>query len=122
MAPVSTNVNGPLLVTATHQGMNSGRETILAVHTGGAPAALVSNVPSGTGIGASPRGRYIALAEGTRGLWLVKTNGTTLYHRLLPPSSTQRLYPLTINAVAWSPDHYTLAYLVSEDLSSAKGP
>jgi len=119
---IPMRVNGPLLVTAVQRGTNSASETILAVGPGQASRSLVSNLPAGTGIGASPRGRYIALAEGERGLWLVKTNGTGLYRRLLPPSPTQHVYPLTISAVAWSPDHYTLAYVVDEDLSSATGP
>jgi len=113
-------VNGPLLVTATRAGTTG--ETLLSVYPGQAPQALLSGLPSGTGLGASPRGRYVALAEGRRGLWIVRSNGSGLYRRLLPPSPTQRVYPLTIDAVAWSPDHYTLAYLVGEDLTVAKGP
>jgi len=115
-----TGMNGPLLIAAVRPGARD--ESLLAISPGRGTRVLIPHLPLGVGLGASPRGRYIALAEGRQGLWLVKSDGTGLSRRLLPPSPTQRLYPLVIKAVAWSPDRYTLAYVVGEDISSAKGP
>ncbi len=114
-----TAVNGPLLVTVARP--NTPDNVLLAVRPGLSPRVLISGLPSRAGIAASPWGRYIALAEGARGLWLVNADGTHLYRRLLPPPPTQHVYPLIIAAVAWSPDRYTLAYVVDEDRSSGKG-
>ena len=117
---ILAEVNGPLLIAAVRSGASD--EVLLAISPGRDPHVLIPHLPLGTGIGASPRGRYIALAEGRQGLWLSKSDGTGLSRRLLPPLPTQQLYPLAIKAVAWSPDRYTLAYVVGEDISSAKGP
>ncbi len=81
------------------------------------PRALVRALPDVTAVAPSPRGRYIALAEGARGLWLVDADGTRP-RRLLPapppaPGPTGTYY---INAVAWSPDRYTLAYAVTQPI------
>jgi WD40-like Beta Propeller Repeat len=89
----------------------------------GAPQALVRALPGDTVIAPSPRGRSIALAEGTRGLWLVNSDGTSL-RRLLPapppsPGPTGTRY---IHAVAWSPDRYTLAYAVVQPLGYPRYP
>jgi len=82
-----------------------------------APQALVRALSDGTDIAPSPRGRYIALAEGERGLWLVNSDGTGL-HRLLPapPPSAGPIGARLIGAVAWSPDRYTLAYAVVQSI------
>lgn len=81
------------------------------------PQALVHALPDDTAIAPSPRGRYIALAEGERGLWLVNSDGTGL-HRLLPapPPSPGPTGVHLVYAVAWSPDHYTLAYAVVQPI------
>ncbi len=112
---VAAGVNGPLLVTAARGGTYG--SALLAVTAGHAPRVLVAGLPSRTTIGPSPRGRYIALAEGAHGLWIVKSDGTGLHKRIEPPpSSSPRTHRLVISAVAWSPDRYTLAYAVTEDV------
>ncbi len=107
-------VEGPLLVLGTAP---SGRSaTLYAVASGRAPLALVAGLPAGSAVAPSPHGRYIALAEGTRGLWLVDADGMRPRRLLAAPrSSAPRTYALSIRGVAWSPDRYTLAYSVGQD-------
>jgi len=114
VARVTPSVEGPLLVLGTAR--SGGGATLFAVADGHAPAVLVSGLPTESAVAPSPRGRYIALAEGPRGLWLVDSDGTRR-RRLLPAprSYAPRTYALSIRAVAWSPDRYTLAYSVSQD-------
>ena len=88
-----------------------------------APRALVRALPDFAAVAPSPRGRYIALTEGARGLWLVNSDGTDP-RRLLPapppaPGPTGTYY---INAVAWSPDRYTLAYAVTQPIGYPRYP
>lgn len=112
--PVRNGENGPLLVTVTTA--RSSASTLLALPFQGRPRVILSGLPSHTAIGVSPRGRYVALAEGVPGLWVVASAGTGLRRRLLPPaSSAPRTHRLAITGVAWSPDRYTLAYLVTEE-------
>jgi len=91
--------------------------TLFAAGLTQAPRVLVRGLPDGTIVAPSPRGRYIALAEGERGLWLVNSDGTRL-HRLLsaPPLSPGSTGARLIHAVAWSPDRYTLAYAVVQPI------
>lgn len=107
-------VEGPLLVLGTAP---SGRSaTLYAVASGRAPLALVAGLPAGSAVAPSPHGRYIALAEGARGLWLVDADGMRPRRLLAAPrSSAPRTYALSIRGVAWSPDRYTLAYSVGQD-------
>ncbi len=123
-ACISPTQDGTLLVTGHAPGA-SGAILFAAdpARTSTTPRALVRALPAGTAIGPSPRGRYIALAEGARGLWLVNSDGTGP-RRLLPapppaPGPTGTRY---IDAVAWSPDRYTLAYAVGQPLGYPRYP
>lgn len=120
----ATNVDGPLLVTVGDA--RSHRTALLAVPLNGqAPHIVLTGLPTETAIGPSPRGRYLALAEDARGLWLARSDGTGLSRRLsAPPSSSPHTHHLIVSAVAWSPDRYTLAYVVTEELvpTGGQGP
>jgi len=126
--------NGPFLLlipaaAATHA-------TLAAAQPGRAERILVRTLPAVTTLAPSPHGRFIALAEGAQGLWLVGSDGAHP-HRLLstpyttPPGpgcgggnsgsagtprssgiASSRPTPprLEIGAVAWSSDGLTLAY------------
>ena len=83
----TADVNGSLLVSVGD--MQSHRSVLLAVAPSGqAPHVLLDGIPGETAAGPSPRGRYVALAEGGRGLWLIKSDGTGLSRRL--PRQQQR--------------------------------
>jgi len=61
----------------------------------------------------SPRGRYVAVGEGARGLWLVGSDGAGLRQLLPAPRSADPSKRLAVGPVAWSPDRYRLAYAVN---------
>lgn len=108
-------VNGPFLVTGMGPGLREA--TLYAVSRARPLRILATSLPPQTEIAPSPRGRYVALAEGARGLWLVRSDGTGLRRLLTPPASAApRTHRLTIDAVAWSPDRHTLAYAVGESV------
>ncbi len=110
-----SSVDGPLLFTGRAPGEPG--VTLFAAQPMQAPRALVRQLPDNTIVAPSPRGRYIALAERERGLWLVNSDGSGL-HRLLspPPPRPGPTGGYYIGAVAWSPDRYTIAYAIVQPL------
>ena len=110
-----SSVDGPLLFVGWAPGEPG--VTLFAAQPMQVPRALVRQLPDNTIVAPSPRGRYIALAERERGLWLVNSDGTGL-HRLLPspPSHPGPTGGYQIGAVAWSPDCYTIAYAIAQPL------
>jgi len=108
-------VDGPLLFTGRTPGESG--VTLFAAQPMQAPRALVRDLPDNTVVAPSPRGRYIALAERERGLWLVNGDGSGL-HRLLspPPPRPGPTGRYQIGTVAWLPDRYTIAYAVVQPL------
>ncbi len=105
--------NGPFLVTVQQPGTHQAQ--LLAVQPGHSPRVLVSDLPGQTRIAPSPRGRYVALAEDVRGLWLLDSTGRGLRRLLFPPaSSSPTSHRLVVGSVAWSPDRFTLAYTIIE--------
>lgn len=109
--------DGTLLITGRAPGASG--VTLFAADPARAfaPRALVRALPADTTLGPSPRGRYVALAEGARGLWLVNSDGTGLRLLLPAPPTTRAPGPTGayyVTAVTWSPDRYTLAYAISQ--------
>ncbi len=105
--------NGPFLVTVQQPGTHQAQ--LLAVQPGHSPRVLVSDLPGQTRIAPSPRGRYVALAEDVRGLWILDSTGHGLRRLLFPPaSSSPTSHRLVVGSVAWSPDRYTIAYTIME--------
>jgi len=124
--PIGANVNGALVVLATGAAGSGGppTATLVTAQQGRVRQVLARGLPfpyTG-GLAPSPRGRYVAFGEDaaigpgtspqTQGLWLVTSAGTGLRRLLLPPRSVEG-NQLGIDAVAWSPDRYTLAYAVN---------
>lgn len=131
-------VNGPLVVVdqrGVRGGMvqtGAGRDEILAVQ-GGTVRVLAGGLTATCcglgGLAASPRGRYIAFSQEslytsrgpiqTGGLWLMTAAGADLHRVALPPAAVRLTNPerngepLSVTAVSWSPDRYTLAYAVN---------
>jgi len=90
---------------------------VQAVHAG-RPVRVLTTVPAPIeGLSASPRGRYIALAAGTRGVWLVNSDGTRLRRTAVAPKASSG-GALAVTAVAWSPDRYTVAYIATNSGTS----
>ncbi len=115
----------PLLGAVTISGRNSmdPRGALLAVRPGHDPGILITDLPTAhLTLALSPRGRFIALAEGAHGLWLAAPDGSGLRRLLLPPQPHLRWhmtpYRLAVRAVAWSPDRYTLAYAVDQEVTA----
>lgn len=106
----SAPATGSLVVAVD---MGAARSTqLLAIHVGQPPHVLVTVPAPIKGLAASPRGRYVALAAGARGLWLLNVDGTGLRRIASVPRSGSGT--LEVAAVAWSPDRYTIAYIVDD--------
>ncbi len=110
-----SSVDGPLLFTGRAPGEPG--VTLFAAQPMQAPRVLIRQLPDYTAVAPSPHGRYVALAERERGLWLVNSDGSDL-HRLLPTSSPRPgpTGSYQIGTVAWSPDRYTIAYAIVQPL------
>jgi len=110
---VGTSADGPLVIPANPYPPVTLMLNLYSLQPGHPPQVLAMTFPV-RALAASPRGRYIALAEGEQGLWIVNSDGTGL-HRLLPvPIRSTGQSHVAISAVAWSPDRYTLAYAVND--------
>jgi len=112
-------VDGPLLGTVG----TSDSVTLLAVRSQHAPVVLIPNLPiAQLSIAPSPRGIFIALAEGADGLWFARSDGSNLHRVLMEAQPHLRRhttpYQLAVRAVAWSPDRYTLAYAVDQEVTA----
>lgn len=99
-------VNGRLLLTGVLPGRHD--NALVAVQAGQRPRVVIGALPPQTVIAPSPDGRYIALAEEDRGLWLIGSDGRHLHRLIQPPSGK-----VFVNGVAWSPDGSTLVYALS---------
>src|SRR5581483_11838221 len=86
---------------------------ILTVQSGRVVRVLASGLPYPFmgGLAPSPRGRYVAYGAGAEGLSIVTPDGAHSRRLLVPPRSAFH-NTLGIGPVAWSPDRYTLAYVV----------
>ncbi len=110
---VGTSTNGPLGIPANPYPPATSMHNLYSLQPGH-PAYVLAMTFRVEALAASPHGRYIALAEGEQGLWIVNSAGTSL-HRLLPvPIRSTGQSHVAISAVAWSPDRYILAYAVND--------
>jgi WD40-like Beta Propeller Repeat len=119
-------INGPILVLVGRGGLGQIGPTegeILAVQRGRVIRVLTRGLPFpfSEGLAPSPRGRYVGYGAEVKGLWVATSDGSSRYHLLLPPRSTQGNV-LGVESVAWSPDRYTLAYAVNIAADFAVNP
>ena len=119
-------VNGPILVLVGRGGLGQTGPTegeIVAVQRGQVVRVLARGLPFpfSEGLAPSPRGRYVGYGAEVKGLWIATADGSSRYHLLLPPRSTQGNV-LGVESVAWSPDRYTLAYAVNIAADFAVNP
>lgn len=141
----AASLNGPFLLLIPSA--NAPNDTLAVASPGQHQSVLLRTLPAETTLALSPHGRYIALGEGVRGLWLVDSDGTHLRRRLLAPvavpprssgqggarpaasglpspdgtSARLNTSRLAVGAVAWSPDRYTLAYTLQTSAQAAGG-
>jgi len=141
----AASLDGPFLLLIPSA--NAPNSTLTVATPGQHGRVLLRMLPTETTLAPSPRGRFIALGEGARGLWLVDSDGTRLHRRLLAPGANPsrpsgqggarpdatglpspdatpaRPGPshLAVGAVAWSPDRYTLAYTLQTTAQAAGG-
>ncbi len=109
-----TGVNGPLLAIVGMQGEGgvSPHFSLVAVAAGGVTVLARQTPNTFAGLAPSPRGRYVAIAGGTSGLWEADADGSHL-RRVLSPPASHGDGDASVPAVTWSPDRYTLAYALA---------
>lgn len=98
-------VNGPLLALAGMHGEGGSApySSLVSVSSTGVSILARQTPNTFAALAPSPRGRYVAIAGGTAGLWEADVDGRHL-HAVLPS-------PTVVSAVDWSPDRFTLAYV-----------
>ncbi len=125
--PLPATADGPIVALNARGGMGEpapGTAAILAIGVDSTVHVVAREraYPYIGGIAPSPRGRFVAYSEdapfgptqqaGTDGLYVVSSAGGPPRRVLAAPASAQG-NRLSIGAVAWSPDRYTVAYAVS---------
>ncbi len=113
-ARANTGVNGPVLAIVGMRGEGgvSPNFSLVAASSGGVTVLARQTLNTFDGLAPSPRGRYVAIAGGTSGLWEADADGSHPRRVLSPPASPGS-GAASIGAVAWSPDRFTLAYTLA---------